>query len=126
MGQAVSVPEPVWVEVWGERPGERKPPGPSVLRVLVAGQHAGGIERSEFAWVAQVHGLRRSEPTTHDTAEEGVRAILRSSWARRLGARAASRVHWSERAKRLAAKPRRPAAAPPANVSSGERTPHRD
>ena len=101
--EAMSVSKPVSVSSWGELRGERKVPG--VLRVLVAGQHVGAIECGEDGgWVAQVHGLRPYRPTEHETAAGGVRAIQRSSWARKLGARAASAVYWSDRATRLAAK----------------------
>ena len=94
---------PVSVTVWGELPAERKLPG-TVLRVLVAGQHAGAAERTADGWTAQAHGLKPSKPTAHATAEDAVRAVVRSAWARRLGARAASRVFWSDRARRAAAK----------------------
>jgi len=110
----VSAPAaPVSVSVWGELRGDRKPPGAAVLRVLVAGQHAGMIGRGEDgAWLAQGGGLRPSQPTSHGTAEEALRAVLRSSWGRKLGARAASHVSWTDRATRLAARKAAPVAAP--------------
>jgi hypothetical protein len=100
-------PGPVTVRIWGEGRAEKMLP--SIIRVLVAGQHGGAIQRTPDGWEAQVHGIQEgwrdaSEPTTHDTAAEAVQAILRSSWGRKLGARAASRVYWSDRAARLAAK----------------------
>lgn len=98
----MSVPEPVSVTVWGELRAEKRIPG--ALRVLVGGQHAGAIAHGDGSWTAQAHGLRQSQPTRHDTAAEALAAVLRSPWARRLGARAASRVHWSERATRLVAR----------------------
>jgi hypothetical protein len=93
-------PKPVSVSCWGELLGERKVAG--VFRVLVAGQQAGAFQRAGSGWEAQVHGLRRTEPTTHESADDALRAIVRSAWARRLGARAASRVYWSDRARRAA------------------------
>ena len=48
------------MSVWGERRGEKKVPG--TLRALAGCQHAGAIERAGDGWVAQVHGLRPSEP----------------------------------------------------------------
>jgi hypothetical protein len=98
---------PVSVTVWGELPAERKLPG-RVLRVLVGGQSAGGAERVGDVWVATWYaGLTRSGSlrdrfTEHATAEEAVRAVIRSAWARHLGARAASRVFWSDGARRAA------------------------
>jgi hypothetical protein len=97
----ISAPAAVAVTTWGELRGERKPPG-TVLRVLVAGQAAGAVERTGDVWAAQVHGLHPSRPTSHASADDAVRAVLRSSWARRLGAGADSRVHWSARAHRAA------------------------
>jgi hypothetical protein len=93
-------PKPVSVSCWGELPAERKVTG--VFRILVAGQHAGAFQRVGSGWEAQIHGLRRTEPTMHETADAAVRFIARSSWARRLGARAASDVYWSDRARRAA------------------------
>jgi hypothetical protein len=97
---------PVSVTVWGELPAERKLPG-TVLHVLVAGQSAGGAERHQSgAWIATWYagmtrsGSLRDRFTEHATAEDAVRAVIRSAWARRLGARAASSVHWSDRARR--------------------------
>jgi hypothetical protein len=112
----VSAPEPVAVRAWGELRGDKNLPG--VLRILVGGQHAGAVEHYDRragvdgeiglppagSWIAQAHGLRRSKPTYHATAEEAVAAVLESSWARRLGARKASRVYWSDKAQRRAAR----------------------
>lgn len=105
-----TTPALVTVTCWGELPLEPKMPG--ALRVLVAGQAAGGAERhASGVWVACWYagmtrsGSMRDRCTEHPTAEEAVRAVVRSAWARRLGARAASRVDWSPRARRLAAKP---------------------
>lgn len=96
-------PAPVTVSRWGELPAGRKLPG-TVLRVLVGGQHAGAAEHDGIAWTAQVHGPGLVRPATvHATAAEAVAAVVRSGWARRLGARAASPVHWSDRATRAAA-----------------------
>lgn len=100
---------PVSVTVWGELAAERKLPG-TVLRVLVAGQSAGGVERTGASWRACWYagmsrsGSLRDRFTEHATAEDAVRAVIRSGWARHLGARAASRVCWSDRARRAAAK----------------------
>ena len=104
----MSTPEPVGVTCWGELRAERKMPG--VLRVLVAGQHAGAIERKGSAWVAYWHagmtrsGAMRDRMSEHASADEAVRAVIRSAWARRLGARAASRVYWSDKARRAASR----------------------
>jgi hypothetical protein len=95
--------EPVHVAAWGELHGEKKRL-PGVLRVLVGGQHAGAVARTADGWTAQAHGLRPTPETSHPTAEDAVRALLRTSWARRLGARAASHVYWSDAARREAAK----------------------
>ena len=97
---------PAAVTCWGDLPGERKLPG--VLRVLVDGQHAGAVEYRAGAWVACWHtaaygrSLSSDPATEHRSAEDAVRAVIRSGWARRLGARAASRVHWSAAARRAA------------------------
>ena len=101
-----ATPAPASVTVWGELPTERKMPG--VLRVLVGGQHAGAIERAAASWTAHCYagmtasGWMRDRVTEHDSAEAAVRAVLRSAWARRLGGRVSSRVHWSDRARRAA------------------------
>jgi len=111
-----AAPAAVSVSCWGELRAERAMPG--VLRVLVAGQHAGAAEYRGGAWAAYWHtarGVSSDRITEHATAEDAVRAVIRSGWARRLGARAASRVYWSDRARRLAARPpaqRRPAPVP--------------
>lgn len=97
----MTAPEPVGVHVWGELRDEKKKM-PNVLRVLVGPQHAGAIEHTADGWTAQAHGLRPSPETTHATAEEALRAVLRSAWARRLGARKVSHVHWSAKARALA------------------------
>ena len=43
--------------------------------------------------------------TAHSNAESAVSAVVTSGWARRLGARTASRVDWSEQAKRMVQPP---------------------
>jgi hypothetical protein len=97
---------PISVTAWGELPAERKLPG--ALRVLVAGQAAGGAERRGDVWIACWYaglgrsGQLRNRVTEHTSAEEAVRAVIRSVRARRLGARAASPVSWSARTTRLA------------------------
>jgi hypothetical protein len=100
--------EPVSVTVWGELPAERTLPG-TVLRVLVGGQSAGGASRHESGvWVASWYagttrsGSLRDRVSEHATAEDAVRAVVRSAWARHLGTRTASRVFWSDRARRAA------------------------
>jgi hypothetical protein len=98
----------VAVTRWGELPAERKPPG-VVLRVLVAGEHAGGAELCGGSWAASWRTAgNRGRVTEHATAEDAVRAVIRSGWARHLGARAASRVTWSDRARRTVARVNRP------------------
>jgi hypothetical protein len=100
----MSAPEPVRVTCWGELRGEEKIPG--ALRVLVGGQAAGGVRRDGAVWRAghQVRALSRWSWTEHASAEEAVARVLRSGFARRLGARAASRVYWSDKARRAAAR----------------------
>jgi hypothetical protein len=97
--------EPVTVTRWGELRGERKRPG-TVLRVLVAGQSAGALARDGDGWCAvhQARALGGYRETAHASAEDAVKAILRSGFARQLGARAASRVTWSEKARRAASR----------------------
>jgi hypothetical protein len=71
----------------------------------VAGQHVGAIWRSEDrTWRAhhQARVLGPARQTEHASAEEALRAVLRSGFARKLGARAASRVSWTDRACRIA------------------------
>ncbi len=95
-------PVPVSVTRWGELPGERKARG-VVLRVLVGGQHAGSIAPDGDVWRAchQARTLSRRRETEHASAGEALRAVLRSGFARTLGARAASAVHWSDKARRV-------------------------
>jgi hypothetical protein len=112
-GCAMSAPEPVSVSVRGELRGERKLPGrrlAPVLRILVAGQHAGAMEWDGRVWHAahQARVLGKASETEHATAEEVLRAVLRSGFARHLGARAASSVHWSDRARRAVSRGRGP------------------
>jgi hypothetical protein len=97
-------PKPVSVNCWGELRAEKKIPG--VLRVLVDGQHAGAIMRDGAVWRAG-HQARVPGPVTetgHASAEEALAAVLRSGFARRLGARAGSRVYWSDKARRAASR----------------------
>jgi hypothetical protein len=98
----MSAPEPVRVSCWGELRGEKKIPG--LLRVLVGGQHAGAIMRDGAVWYAghQARVLGPVTETEHATAEEALKRVLRSGFARRLGARAASPVYWSDKARRAA------------------------
>jgi hypothetical protein len=95
--------EPVSVSAWGELPGHRKLPG--VLQILVGGQHAGAIERDGDVWRAswQARVSSRITQTEHQTAVDALTAVLRSGFARRLGARKTSRVSWSQTASRLVA-----------------------
>lgn len=91
----------VSVSAWGELRGERKLPG--CVRVLVDGQSAGGAERVGQSWRAcWMTAQMRDRITEHATAEEAVAAVVRSGWARRLGARKASRITWTARARRMA------------------------
>jgi hypothetical protein len=100
----VRAPEPVSVTCWGELRAEKKLPG--VLRVLVGGQHAGAIMRDGAVWRAgrRARALGRVTESEHATAEEALRAVLRSGFGHQLGARAASRVYWSEKARRAASR----------------------
>ena len=74
----------------------------------MADHAACGAERVGGARVATWYagmtgsGSMRDRCTEHATADGAVRAVVRSAWARRLGARAASRVTWSDRAQRPA------------------------
>jgi hypothetical protein len=98
-----TIPAHISVTAWGELPAERKLPG--CLRVLVAGQSAGGAERAGQSWLAcWSTAACKGRTTEHQTAEEAVAAVIASAWARRLGARKASRVSWSAKAVRLAAR----------------------
>lgn len=100
----MTAPAQVSVSRWGDLPNER--PIPGALRVLVAGQAAGGAQRTDSGtWAASWYTAAfRERVTEHATAEDAVRAVIRSGWARKLGARAASPVFWSARARRLAAR----------------------
>ena len=81
------------VRIWGEARGERQHAG--VIRVLVAGEHAGAIQLgADGGWTAEAGGPDPPEPTSHATAQEALDAVARSSWARKLGARSASPVYW--------------------------------
>ena len=95
--------DPAYVSVskWGELPGDRTLPG--CLRVLVDGQAAGGAERVAGSWRACFYTARfRDRITEHATADDAVNAVISSGWARRLGARKASPVRWTAKARRLA------------------------
>jgi hypothetical protein len=98
--------QPVSVTCWGELRGDKNLPG--ALRVLVGGQSAGGAERKGEQWTACWYaglsrsGALRDRVSEHVTAEEAVRAVVRSPWARGLGARASSPISWSPKARSLA------------------------
>lgn len=97
----MTAPAPVRVSAWGELKAERSIPG--ALRVLVGGQAAGGAERAGDGWRAVWYTAQfRGRVTGHATAQDAVAAVVRSGWARKLGARAASPVDWSARAARRA------------------------
>jgi hypothetical protein len=91
---------------WRDLPGARKGMPAGLLAVMVAGQHAGAIAREGDGWAAchQARTLAPARETKHATADEAVRAVLRSGFARHLGARAASRVFWSAGASRVASR----------------------
>lgn len=97
-------PAAVSVQRWGERRGAKNLPG--VLRVMAGGQDAGAIEHRDGAWhaVRQARALGPVTETAHADAGKALRAVLRSGFARRLGARAASAVYWSAEASRLVAR----------------------
>jgi hypothetical protein len=93
------------VTVWGELRGEKKMRG--VLRVRVGGEAAGAVYRDGPAWVSQsytVRGYVQPQQRRHDSVHEALAIVVRSSWARKLGARAASDLHWSDRARRAASR----------------------
>jgi len=98
----MSTPAPVRVICWGELRGEKNIP--RVLRILVDGQHAGLFQAAEGRWFAAYQAKVMGKPieTEHASADEAVQAILRSGFARQLGARAASPVYWSDKARRRA------------------------
>jgi hypothetical protein len=92
------------VTVWGELPAERRLPG--VLRVLVAGQHAGAVQHDvDRGWIAQWYtASQRDRYTVYPSAESAIRAVPASGFARRLGARTATRLTYSDEARRLLAR----------------------
>lgn len=96
--------EPVSVTAWAELAHRRAKKIPGALRVLVGGQHAGSVWFEDGAWHAQAHGLSPGPVSDHQAAAEALSALLRSAYARRLGARAGSRVFWSAKARKLAAR----------------------
>jgi hypothetical protein len=94
---------------------------PGLLRVLVAGQSAGGIERAGESWRACWYTAGfRDRCTVYATADEAVRAVIRSGWARRLGARGASRVYWSDSARKAASRSARTARGGAAGKQAGQ------
>lgn len=98
----MSAPAPVSVHEWGEMVGEQRHPG--VLRVLIGGVAAGAVTRDGPVWSAQSYtgrGYAQPRFSEHATAAEAVRAVARSGWSRKLGARAASDLHWPDRARRV-------------------------
>ena len=110
---------PARVTCWGELRAER--PIPGVLRVLVAGQHADAIERAGDGWRACWYtAAYRDRCTAHATADDAIRAVIRSGWARRLGARAASRLYWSDRPRKAAASGDRAARIAAAGKQAGQ------
>jgi hypothetical protein len=98
----------VSVTAWAELAPRGGAKLPGCLRVLVDGQSAGGAERVGGEWRACFYlaptraGTLRDRISVHATAEDAVKAVIRSGWARRLGARASSRVYWSAKADKLA------------------------
>lgn len=89
------------------------------LRVLVGGQHAGATAHGDGSWTAQAHGFgSRSRPATTRQPSRWPPCCGHRGHAGS-GARAASRVHWSERPTRLVARVSR--AAPVAWAESGSR-----
>jgi hypothetical protein len=89
----------------GELRGDRALSG--CLRVLVDGQSAGGAERKGDSWAAYWYagmspsGAIRDRISEHATAEDAVRTVACSPWAR-LGACESSPISWSSKATRLA------------------------
>lgn len=79
--------------------GKRLPTFPTVLDILIDSQICGHIQLDDTTWVAEVSGLRPTAPSTHETAQEALDAVLRSGWARRLGyQKRGSAIHWSDAA----------------------------
>lgn len=95
---------PVFIREWGEGRGEQKHRG--ALRVLVDGQAAGSVYRNGPAWVSVSYtgrGYVQPRQAEHGSARDALAAVVLSGWARKLGARAASDLHWSDRARRIVA-----------------------
>ncbi len=102
-GKPVSVT--AWAELASKKYEIRKIPASArALRVLAGGQHAGAVWHEDGTWHAQAHGLKPGPVSDHQDAAEAVTALLRSAWARRLGARAGSAVFWSAKANRAASR----------------------
>lgn len=96
----MTAPKPATVLCGGE--GEAKQRRPGLLRVLIADQEVGTVVYVEGIWAAHCRTRAdRHKMTAHSNAESAVSAVVTSGWARRLGARTASRVDWSEQAKRM-------------------------
>jgi hypothetical protein len=92
----------VRVSAWGELPAERTLAG--CIRVLIGGQSAGGAERVGTEWRATwFTAAFKDRFSVHATAEDAVTAVIRSGWARHLGARKTSPVTWTAKARHLAA-----------------------
>jgi hypothetical protein len=92
----------VYVSAQGELRGEK--PMARAIRVRVGCQYAGYIVRTADGYTAghQTKPLAKCAETSHQTADQALRRILRSGFARHLGAAADSRVYWSDKAKRIA------------------------
>src|SRR5580698_6575500 len=103
MPNSTSTPPAVSVSRYGELRGDPKRGAGRVLRVCVDGQHAGFIERDGQVWraIRQPRVLAKSVTTEHASVEDALRAVLRSGFARQLGARPASPVFWSAKARAL-------------------------
>jgi hypothetical protein len=96
---------PVHVHKWGEASYEK--PLRDVVRVFIAGQHAGAVAFEDGTWHASRPRPKqswKSIDTEHASADEALNAVLRSGFARRLGARAASRVIVTPRAQKIMAR----------------------
>lgn len=118
-------PETVSVSRFGELRGDRPQPGSEpMLRILVGCQHAGFIAPNrDGTWGAiwKQRVAARSKVTRYPSAAEALAAVMRSGFARHLGARKASPVRWSPKASRVAGRDPRAAHGEPGDYASGDR-----
>ena len=109
------------VSAWSELRGRTRPAASASWSIA----STPGVPSAGAGWVACWHtaayGRGRSSDriTERPTAEEAVVAVVRSGWARRLGAPRASRGTWTPKARKLAARGGRPVSDKFARVLTG-------